>query len=101
MVVSVDETEKNPAGGPMILNIYPNPFTQHTSITYFVDEPGWVTLSVYNAQGQLTGTLYDGFQEKGDHTLPFVGKGNAHGFLYVTLKTNDHIRGTKKMLVLD
>jgi len=101
MVVSVDDIEKNPSLAPLMIHIYPNPFSHQTSISYFVDEPGQVTLLAYNGLGQLAGTLYKGFQEKGYHTLPFIRKDNTPGFHYVVLKINNSVRGTKKMIVLD
>lgn len=52
---------------------YPNPFNPETRITFEVPA-GWtapVTLRVFNLQGQLVQTLFDGYAQPGQHTIPW------------------------------
>jgi hypothetical protein len=48
---------------------YPNPFNPSTSIEFGVPHSGRVTLAVYNALGQLVGTLIDGDRLAGTYTV--------------------------------
>jgi hypothetical protein len=43
---------------------FPNPFSQASTIRYFLAQDGFVTLRVFNAAGRLVDELQDGFQEK-------------------------------------
>ncbi|HUF09571.1 MAG TPA: N-acetylmuramoyl-L-alanine amidase [Rhodothermales bacterium] len=43
---------------------FPNPFSQASTIRYFLAQDGFVTLRVFDAAGRLVDELQDGFQEK-------------------------------------
>gem|GEM_PF-313811 len=53
---------------------YPNPFNPETTINYTIHSPGRTRLSVYNLKGQLINTLFDGFQDKGMHSINFTAR---------------------------
>ncbi|MDD3606033.1 MAG: FlgD immunoglobulin-like domain containing protein [Candidatus Cloacimonas acidaminovorans] len=56
---------------------YPNPFNPTTSIRYSIEEPGSVTLDIFNIKGQLVKTLYHGNAEIGSHTVIWNGLDNS------------------------
>ncbi len=49
----------------------PNPFNGHTVIGYTLRNASEVKLSVYDTLGQRVAILVNGFQEPGEHTIPF------------------------------
>jgi hypothetical protein len=55
----------------------PNPFSDETTISYSVPEPGRVALRVYNLAGQLVSTLVDARQDAGLFTV--IWDGTDHG----------------------
>ncbi len=83
---------------------YPNPFNTTTNIKYSLDEPGAVSIEIYNIKGQLVKTLIQGNAEKGVHSVVWDGidhTGNpcSSGVYFYKLRTNS---GTlvRKMLML-
>jgi flagellar hook assembly protein FlgD len=62
---------------------YPNPFNPITTISYGLPEDNFVTLSIYNLQGQLVETLVSEFKNTGQHTVEWnAGQLNSGVFLY-------------------
>lgn len=53
---------------------HPNPFNPETTITYELDMPGQVTVSVYNTQGQLIRNLSSEYQDVGQYEVQWNGK---------------------------
>jgi len=51
------------------LMTYPNPFNSGTTVRYWLDDEGPVTLSVYNSLGQKVRTLVDTVMEPGHYTV--------------------------------
>lgn len=83
---------------------YPNPFNPTTSIRYSIEEPGSVSLEIYNIKGQLVKTLYHGNAEVGSHTAIWNGldnSGNAcsSGVYFYRLRT-PKTSLVRKMLML-
>lgn len=64
-----------------LIRISPNPFLDHTQITYELDQPQMIRIQVRNGQGKLLYTLEEGWQLAGRHTtdLPLT---NWPGGLY-------------------
>ncbi|MAT39872.1 MAG: hypothetical protein CL946_09750, partial [Ectothiorhodospiraceae bacterium] len=44
---------------------FPNPFREHTTISYTVAEPSHVSIEVYNRLGERVATIVDGWSEAG------------------------------------
>jgi len=83
---------------------YPNPFNPTTSIRYSINEPGSVSLDIYNVKGQLVKTLYQGNAEIGSHKAIWNGldnSGNAcsSGVYFYRLRT-PKTSLVRKMLML-
>jgi hypothetical protein len=102
----------DPVGiNPMVLenrldNNHPNPFNPTTRISYSIAEPGYVSLRIYNAAGQLVRTLVD--EDKvptaGGFTIEWNGRSDrgqpvASGVYFYRLEAKNFSQ-TKKMVVL-
>ncbi len=68
---------------------YPNPFNPETQISYSLELPGNVELSVYNMIGQPVMTIESGFKLAGRHTVNLNASNLSSGVYIYTLKT-DH-----------
>jgi hypothetical protein len=63
------EEKSNSVDKSILFQNYPNPFANSTTITYYLSEPGYVTISLYDIQGNLITILTDGFNYVGEHSL--------------------------------
>lgn len=80
----VDETLE-PAGQPIMA--YPNPFRSMTTLRYEMQEPGLVTLVLYNAQGQAVAVPVEQKQETaGKHELELDMASMPDGLYYYRLQ---------------
>lgn len=77
--VSIEDNSDDPSVKVLpsaLLQNYPNPFTpgaSTTAIRYFLDAPGFVNLSVYNAVGQRVANLEANRQNQGWHVVNWNG----------------------------
>lgn len=80
---------------------YPNPFNPSTKIAFDLVDNNTVTLSIYNATGQLVKTLVNGVQyNKGRHSLSFDASNLTSGLYFYTVKIGNEFTATKKMLLV-
>lgn len=96
--------EVSPSVSVLRLTNYPNPFNPSTTISYSVPADGNVTLTIYNARGQLVNTLVSEPKAKGNYQVVWNGKdsgGNpvASG-LYITRLVSGGKSIGKKMLLM-
>ena len=73
--------------GNAVTDAYPNPFTSNTSITYSVDRPQHVTLSLYNVVGQEVARLVDRSVAGGTFSVDWDAPGLPEGVYFVRLQT--------------
>ncbi|MGD8781747.1 MAG: S8 family serine peptidase [Ignavibacteria bacterium] len=83
---------------------YPNPFNPSTVINYDLPEASFVTLKIYNIQGQLVRVLVDELATAGSHSIVFDGRNDGgsrltSGMYVYQLVAGDKIQ-TKKMMIL-
>lgn len=78
---------------------YPNPFNPITNIRYNLETPGMIMLNIYNNQGRLLETLYEGNQSPGSHEIEFNATGLNSGVYLVVLKVG-HTQTTQKIMLL-
>jgi ligand-binding sensor domain-containing protein len=78
---------------------YPNPFNPSTIIRYGLPTRTHVTLSIFNALGQLVATLVNGDQDAGSHQVQFDGSRLASGVYFYRLMAGDYF-GTKRLALL-
>ena len=53
---------------------YPNPFNPTTTISYSLDKPAFVTIKIYNINGQLVSVLKNDNQSAGQYRVQWKGK---------------------------
>ena len=72
-----------------LLQNYPNPFNASTVISFTLDSPGEVTLTVYDILGREVETLIDGTMTAGEHSLTWVADSDqSSGVYFYKLKTD-------------
>ena len=83
---------------------YPNPFNPATTIHFTHKEPGFVSLKIFNIQGQVVRELLSGYLAEGEHAVSWDGRGGsgtevASGVYFYLLAT-DQERQAKRMVLL-
>ncbi len=79
---------------------YPNPFNPTTQISYQLDSPSEVTLSIYSITGQKVQTLINGeFKAAGEYNISFDAQNLASGMYIYRLRAGDQMF-TRKMTLL-
>ncbi|MCK4813513.1 MAG: T9SS type A sorting domain-containing protein, partial [Candidatus Marinimicrobia bacterium] len=79
--------------------IYPNPFNPETTIRYTLTAPGEVEMTVYDIRGRTVRTLFNKFQETGEHSIIFHASDLPSG-VYVCRLQSGNTRTARKMLLL-
>lgn len=73
---------------------YPNPFTSSTAIPFSLPESGHVEIRVYNALGQMVGTVIDAVLSAGYHEVVWEVGNEASGAYFYELLVDGNRRGT-------
>ena len=102
-VVASDNAGRAPATMELLHN-YPNPFNQSTMISVRINKADYVSLSIYNINGQLVRKLVDGTLSPGLHKLQwdgcdFEGKSMPSGIYFYSLLTTENVLA-KRMILL-
>jgi M6 family metalloprotease-like protein len=92
-----------PASVPSMFSLkqnYPNPFNPATTIEFTVARIGRATVTVYNALGQIVGTLFDGTAEPGQvYQSKFDGTHLASGMYIYRLSAGGSVESRKFLLL--
>jgi Tol biopolymer transport system component len=88
----------------LLLQNYPNPFGDKTTIGFTVSQPSHVTINIYNLSGQKINTIIDADYKAGSYQLQWDGKNkegqNLQSGIYLCqLKTPDGVDVKKMMLI--
>jgi len=83
---------------------YPNPFNPETRINYSIPEQAYVKLCIYDINGILVRTLYEGNQSAGRYQTVWDGENSTgmkvgSGVYFYRIQANSFIQ-TKKMILL-
>lgn len=83
---------------------YPNPFRTSTTIAYEVEQPGPVTVIVYDALGRKVKTLVDAQQPVGSHAVVWDGRDAggqpvASGIYFYRLRVGDTVSSKQALRV--
>jgi len=89
-----------PAYPVVNLNIFPNPLSSSSSISYSIPQKSLVVLDIYNINGKCIQQLVNKVQESGEYEIVFDGRGLPAGIYFCVLKTSQTIE-TKKIIKLD
>jgi len=90
---SIIGIEENKGAFQNLLN-YPNPFTTSTTLSYTLDKPSAVTISIFNPQGQLIEKI-EQEQSKGEQSVQWNAERLPAGIYYFRLKAGDQVGGGK------
>ncbi|MBD3382529.1 MAG: T9SS type A sorting domain-containing protein [candidate division Zixibacteria bacterium] len=82
----------------------PNPFNMETVIYYDMPKAGYVSLKIYNIQGQVVNVLASNYQDAGRHYLSWNGRNEAgqevaSGVYFYRIETGNYSQ-TRKMTLL-
>ncbi len=82
----------------------PNPFNPETAISFSIQEAGWVSLKIYNLQGELVRTLLNESLPAGKCSVLWngtdeLGSPVSSGAYVVQLKVNDFKQSGKLLLI--
>jgi hypothetical protein len=81
-----------------LLGAFPNPFNPTTTLAVELAETGTVELAIYNVNGQLVQTLFNGLLDAGSHQLTFNAAGLPSGLYLVKLGTAQGVEVTRLVL---
>ena len=88
------------AATPKGLRVYPNPFSDKTTIDYVAAEAGELRLEVFNTTGDLVRTLYQGQAKAGVlQQYELDGRGLAAGVYVCRVTQNNKTEHKRIMLV--
>ena len=93
-------TQRHP--GPQAFSLaqnYPNPFTDRTTISYTLGEPGPVTIQVFDIQGRHVKELVNTVQPAGTHSITMAANRLPAGRYYYTLNTGE-AQITKSLIIV-
>ena len=91
--------EDNEKSIQMNVQCYPNPFSNSTTIKYYLDKPANVKLKIYNALGQETALIKDEFQSEGEHKARFKAGDLPTDMYYYKLIINNNIQSGRIILI--
>jgi hypothetical protein len=83
-----EEPEMTPLKFALNQNI-PNPFNSSTRIAFELPEAGQTSLKVFDLQGRLVSTIFEGKLSSGAHNYQFEGANLASGIYFYILKTEE------------
>ena len=78
----------------LVMKTSPNPFVDNTTIQYQLKVPAQVTITIYDAQGQVIKVLVDKKQEAGNYTKRFNGKGLGAGVYFIKVSKDGAVTQT-------
>ena len=60
-------------GGPVKLSVHPNPFNPRTTVSFALDRPGHVELSIHDLTGRRVAVLVDRLLPAGTYPITWTG----------------------------
>ncbi|MCF7831982.1 MAG: thiol protease/hemagglutinin PrtT [Candidatus Marinimicrobia bacterium] len=83
-----------------LLKTYPNPFNPRTAIGVQLAAVSDIDLSIYDLNGKKINTLSKGIYEAGYHELLWDASSHPSGIYICTLKINNKLQATQKMVLV-
>ena len=83
---------------PTLMQNYPNPFSQHTTIRFSLPSPAFVSLKIFDIQGQLIDVVAEQYFETGIYNLPWNCNNTKPGFYLLQMDAGDIVK-TKKLVI--
>lgn len=90
---------ENPSSIKPQITIFPNPASTMATIRYVIPESGFVTLSIYNINGQLLQTIVSKYQTPQMYELNFHTNKLASGLYFITLNIAESAISNKLTII--
>ena len=75
-----------------IFSMYPNPFKQYTNIKFMLLDDSYISLNVYNLNGEIVCTLINNEERNaGEHTLEWAPDNLSSGLYICRLEVNSKV----------
>ncbi|MCB2204580.1 T9SS type A sorting domain-containing protein [bacterium] len=78
---------------------YPNPFAERTAVTYNLNRPGHVEISVFDAAGKMRAKLVDEQRQAGQHVAPFDAGGLPSGYYFCRMRAGEYVAIREMLLI--
>ena len=98
-IVGIEDDEKFSSNAVLEQN-FPNPSSGSTQVAYTLSQPGLVSLKVYNMIGAEVQTIVEQHQQIGRHTHVIEVSDLAAGIYSYSLKLDNQIIQTRKMILI-
>ncbi len=81
---------------------FPNPFNGQTNIEFTIQNPNNISIEIFDVNGRIIRTLFDGYHNSGTSILKWDGKNKLNeivstGIYFYNIKTENYIK-TKKLI---
>ncbi|MGY8787546.1 MAG: T9SS type A sorting domain-containing protein, partial [Fidelibacterota bacterium] len=96
--VGIDNENPFPSQFAILTN-YPNPFNPITTVNIMVETQKALSLQIFDINGHLVNTLFEGDIESGNHVFQWDGSHFSSGVYFIRLSTGDFVK-TRKMILL-
>jgi hypothetical protein len=102
---SAADDQETPALSTTLINCYPNPFVEQTTLRYQLKQKGEVSLEIYNLKGQRVRNLISSSQNAGNHETIWNGRNDngdrvGNGVYFCRMRAGEHL-STKRLLKLE
>lgn len=84
----------------IIISNYPNPFNPETTISLKNNIERNVKAEIYSVDGKKVGQVYEGTLTQGNHKFSFDGSNLTSGTYFFTLKSDDGLNVSRKMVLM-
>ena len=82
-----------------VTNIFPNPFSNSTTISLSLSRPAKVTAKVFDVKGRLVSILTDDTFQKGDNKIVWRAEGLSAGVYFLRMQTPEMVL-TRKLVMI-
>jgi len=97
-MAGIEKPDKTPPSFILYPN-EPNPFHHTSTIRFFIPQPEYVILKVFDAFGREIATLADEQKQAGEHSVIFDAKNLPGGLYFVQMRTRNNATGRSMMVV--
>ena len=78
---------------------FPNPFNPRTQISFNIPISDFIQIAVYNINGNMVETLYDGYMQSGEHVLDWNAQELSSGVYFIRSMYQSNIITKKAILI--
>ncbi|WNH07947.1 T9SS type A sorting domain-containing protein [Thalassobellus suaedae] len=83
--LGVKKVDKN----QLVTKIYPNPISSSSQLTYQLEEPGKVSITIINILGKEVANIFDGFKNTGFHKLEINSNHLNSGLFFLAINSGN------------